>query len=416
MSQIPHDEDGPADDRFEAFRYPAYAKYWTARFASTFAGNMVIVAVGWQLYDLTRDPLDLGIAGLVQFIPLVLFMLVTGSVADRFGRRTVMAWSVAAEIVFTLAIIAFTLRGLASPLPVFVALFGFGIARAFFGPASQSLVVNLVPANVFPNAVAWNSSAWQVASIVGPVAGGMIYGLGASVAYGAAALMFVASLVLVMMIPKPAERADTAKVTFSSLFDGLRYIRDQKVVLGAISLDLFAVFLGSAVALLPVFARDVLEAGPWALGMLRAAPGVGAVLMAVFLAASPVRDHAGRILLVSVGLFGLFTVVFGLSSLAWLSVIALALIGAFDMISVYIRETVLQLWTPDNVRGRVNAVNMVFLGASNELGDFRAGLVAAWIGAVPAVVIGGASAMAIAAGWAFLFPQLRDVRRLDRQA
>lgn len=412
----PDDGTGPAKGRFEAFRHPAYAKYWTARLASTFATNMVIVAVGWQLYDLTRDPLDLGIAGLVQFIPLVLFMLVAGSVADRFGRRTVMACSVIATTGFTLAIVWFTWRGLTSPLPVFIALFGFGIARAFFGPASQSLVVNLVPTRVFPNAVAWNASAWQTASIIGPVAGGLLYGLGAMVAYGAAALVFAASCALVMMIPKPSERANMARVTVSSLFDGLRYIRDQKVVLGAISLDLFAVFLGSAVALLPVFTRDVLDAGPWALGMLRAAPGVGALLMAVFLAASPVRDHAGRILLVSVGLFGLSTVVFGLSGLAWVSVIALTLIGAFDMISVYIRETVLQLWTPDHVRGRVNAVNMVFLGASNELGDFRAGVAAAWIGAVPAVVVGGISATAIAVGWTFLFPQLRKVRRLDRRA
>ncbi|WP_306119009.1 MULTISPECIES: MFS transporter [unclassified Roseitalea] len=405
---------GVADGRFEAFAYPAYVKYWAARFASNFAGNVVVVAVGWQIYDLTRDPLDLGIAGLVQFVPLVLFMLVTGSVADRFGRRTVMAWSVAVEIACTLVILALTWRGLTSPLPVFAALFVFGIARAFFGPASQSLVVNLVPGRVFPNAVAWNSSAWQVASIVGPVAGGLLYGVGATVAYGAAAVVFVVALLLVIAVPKPAQRADVAAVTFSSLFAGLRYIRDQKVILGAISLDLFAVFLGSAVALLPVFARDVLEAGPWALGMLRAAPGVGALLMAVFLATSPIRDHAGRILLVSVGLFGLFTVVFGVSTVAWLSVIALALIGAFDMISVYLRETLLQLWTPDWVRGRVNAVNMVFLGASNELGDFRAGVVAAGIGAMPAVVIGGISAMAIAAGWAFLFPQLRDVRRLHR--
>ena len=412
----PDDGTAPAKGRFEAFRHPAYAKYWTARLASTFATNMVIVAVGWQLYDLTRDPLDLGIAGLVQFIPLVLFMLVAGSVADRFGRRTVMACSVIATTGFTLAIVWFTWRGLTSPLPVFIALFGFGIARAFFGPASQSLVVNLVPTRVFPNAVAWNASAWQTASIIGPVAGGLLYGLGAMVAYGAAALVFAASCALVMMIPKPSERADMARVTVSSLFDGLRYIRDQKVVLGAISLDLFAVFLGSAVALLPVFTRDVLDAGPWALGMLRAAPGVGALLMAVFLAASPVRDHAGRILLVSVGLFGLSTVVFGLSGLAWVSVIALTLIGAFDMISVYIRETVLQLWTPDHVRGRVNAVNMVFLGASNELGDFRAGVAAAWIGAVPAVVVGGISATVIAVDWTFLFPQLRKVRRLDRRA
>ncbi len=409
------DEDMRPVGRFEAFSYPAFTKYWTARFAVTFATNIVAVAVGWQVYDLTRDPLDLGIVGLVQFLPLLMLVLVTGVVADRFGRRTVMAASTALAVLCALAILFYSWRGLASPMPIFVALFGLGVARAFFAPASQSLVVNLVPNRVFPNAVAWNSSAWQVGSIVGPVVGGLLYGLGANAAYSAAALMFAASTVLTLMIPKPAARAEVIKVTFDSLFDGLRYIRDQKVVLGAISLDLFAVFLGSAVALLPIFARDVLDAGPWALGLLRAAPGVGAVLMVIYLTASPVQNHAGRILLVSVGLFGLSTVIFGLSTVAWLSVISLALIGAFDMISVYIRETLLQIWTPDAVRGRVNAVNIVFLGASNELGDMRAGFVAAWIGAVPAVLVGGVSAMAVAAGWAYLFPQLRDVRRLDRR-
>ena len=411
----PTDQNQPSPGRFEAFTYPAYVKYWTARFATTFATYIVAVAVGWQIYDLTRDPLDLGIIGLVQFIPLLLLVLVTGTMADRYGRRTLMAASTALALVCTFAILLFSWRGLTSPLPVFVALFGLGVSRAFFAPASQSLVVNLVPTRVFPNAVAWNSSAWQVASIVGPVVGGLLYGLSANAAYGAAALMLAAATALVMKIPKPEERSHISKVTFDSLFDGLRYIRHQKVVLGAISLDLFAVFLGSAVALLPIFARDVLEAGPTALGFLRAAPGVGAVLVAVYLAASPVRDHAGRILLICVGLFGVSTIVFGLSTVAWLSIIALALIGAFDMISVYIRETVLQLWTPDKVRGRVNAVNIVFLGASNELGDMRAGFVAAWIGAVPAVILGGFSAVAVAAGWAWLFPQLRDVRHLDRR-
>lgn len=409
------DQSAAPPGQFEAFTYPAYVKYWTARFVTTFSTYVVAVAVGWQVYDLTRDPLDLGIIGLVQFLPLLLLVLVTGAVADRYGRRTVMAASTALALLCALAILFYSWRGLTSPMPIFVALFGFGVARAFFAPASQSLVVNLVPKRVFPNAVAWNSSAWQTASILGPVAGGLLYGIGPNVTYAAAALMLAVATALALMIPKPEERSHITRVTLDSLFAGLRYIRDQKVVLGAISLDLFAVFLGTAVALLPIFARDVLDAGPWALGMLRAAPGVGALLMAVYLATSPVRDHAGRILLVSVGLFGAFTIVFGLSTIVWVSAIALVLIGAFDMISVYIRETLLQIWTPDEVRGRVNAVNIVFLGASNELGDMRAGFVAAWIGAVPAVVVGGISSVAIAAGWAYLFPQLRDVRRLDRQ-
>jgi len=401
--------------RFAAFAHGAFVRYWTARFCSTFAVQIVAVSVGWQVYDLTRDPMDLGIIGLVQFLPLLLLVLVTGAVADRFGRRLVMGAAIALELACTAAILYFSIRGLVSPLPVFIALAGMGTARAFYGPASQSLVVNLVPEHDFANAVAWNASSWQVASIVGPVAGGLLYGVGANVAYSTAVVLFAVSLVLISRVPKPPVRGEVKKVTFSSLFDGLRFIRKEKVVLGAISLDLFAVLLGGAFALMPAYARDILHLGPWGLGLLRAAPGIGAIVMAGFLAASPIADRAGRILLFFVFLFGLFTVLFGLSTIAWLSIAALALVGAADMVSVYVRETLLQLWTPDEVRGRVNAVNMVFLGASNELGEFRAGFMAAFIGLVPAVVFGGVGAMAVAIGWAVLFPQLRDARYLHRR-
>jgi MFS family permease len=401
--------------RFAAFAHASFVRYWIARFCSTFAVQIVAVSVGWQVYDLTRDPLDLGIIGLVQFLPLLLLVLVTGAVADRFGRRLVMGAAIALELACTAAILFFSVRGLASPLPVFIALAGMGVARAFYGPASQSLVVNLVPQRDFANAVAWNASSWQVASIVGPVAGGLLYGIGANVSYGVAAAMFAISLVMIARVPKPPVRGEVKKVTFSSLFDGLRFIRKEKVVLGAISLDLFAVLLGGAVALLPAYARDILHLGPWGLGLLRAAPGIGAIAMAAFLAASPITNHAGKVLLFFVALFGLFTVIFGLSTVAWLSIGALVLVGAADMVSVYIRETLLQLWTPDEVRGRVNAVNMVFLGASNELGEFRAGFMGAFIGLVPAVVFGGVGAIAVALGWAVLFPQLRDARYLHRR-
>jgi len=401
--------------RFAAFAHAAFVRYWAARFFTTFAVQIVAVSVGWQVYDLTRNPMDLGIIGLVQFLPLLLLVLVTGTVADRYGRRLVMGVATALELLCAAAILLFSLRGLQSPLPIFIALAGMGTARAFYGPASQSLVVNLVPEHDFANAVAWNSSAWQVASIVGPVAGGLLYGIGADVAYGVAVVMFAGALLLISRVPKPPVRGEVRKVTFSSLFDGLRFIRKEKVVLGAISLDLFAVLLGGAFALMPAYARDILHLGPWGLGLLRAAPGIGAIAMAAFLAASPITDHAGRVLLFFVALFGLFTAVFGLSTIAWLSIGALALVGAADMVSVYVRETLLQLWTPDEVRGRVNAVNMVFLGASNELGEFRAGFMAAWIGIVPAVVFGGVGAIAVAVGWAFLFPQLRDARYLHRR-
>ena len=409
-------EQGPQRSaRFAAFTYSAYAKYWTARLCSTFAIQIVAVAVAWQIYDLTRDPLDLGIIGLVQFLPLLLLVLITGAVADRFGRKLVMTLSIAGQLFCTLTILYFSWRGLTTPFPVFVALAGMGIARAFFGPASQSLTVNLVPTHIFPNAVAWNSSAWQLASIAGPVMGGLLYGVSKDVPYVTATVLLLLSFGLTASIPKPAQRAHIPKVTFSSLFDGLRYIMKEKVVLGAISLDLFAVLLGGAVALLPIYARDVLELGPWGLGLLRAAPGIGALIIAAWLAASPIRNHAGRIMFASVALFGFFTIVFGLSTITWLSIVALALVGAADMVSVYIRETLLQLWTPDEVRGRVNAVNMVFLGGSNELGEFRAGFMAAWIGVVPAVVFGGVGAIAVAGIWAWKFPRLREAKHLEHR-
>jgi MFS family permease len=401
--------------RFAAFNHRPFRFYWWARFCATFAVQIIAVAVAWQIYDLTRDPFDLGLIGIVQFLPLLLLVLVTGAVADRYGRRLVMSIAIALEVLCGLSILYFSWDGLDSPLPVFVALALLGVARAFFGPASQALVVNLVPFGDFANAVSWNSSAWQVASIVGPVAGGLLYGIDATVAYGIAVLLLSAALLLILQIAEPPPPPVIREITFSSVFDGLRFIRREKIVLGAISLDLFAVLLGGAVALLPVYARDILELGPWGLGLLRAAPGIGALLTAAWLATSPIRDHAGRILLVFVALFGVFTVAFGLSTLTWLSIAALALIGAADMVSVVIRETLLQLWTPDEVRGRVNAVNMVFLGASNELGEFRAGFMAAWIGVVPAVVFGGVGAVLVAAGWAWLFPQLRDARYLHRQ-
>lgn len=398
--------------RLAAFTHKPFVHYWWARFYATFAVQVIAVAVSWQVYDLTRDPLDLGVLGLVQFLPLLLLVLITGSVADRYGRRLVMLLSIVLEVLCAAAILWFSWRGLTSPMPVFVALAILAVARAFFGPASQALTVNLVPVEHFANAVSWNSSAWQVASIVGPVAGGILYGIGPNVAYAVATLILIGALYLLLLIPEPPPPAVIRKITFASLFEGLHFIRREKVVLGAISLDLFAVLLGGAVALMPVYARDILHLGPWGLGLLRAAPGIGAVLTAAFLATSPIRDKAGQILLVFVALFGVFTIVFGLSTIAWLSILALALIGAADMVSVVIRETLLQLWTPDEVRGRVNAVNMVFLGASNELGEFRAGFMAAWIGVVNAVVFGGVGAVVVAAGWAWLFPQLKNARFL----
>ncbi|ENR40881.1 hypothetical protein P046_00385 [Brucella suis 06-997-1672] len=413
--------DASSVDRFAAFRHSAFKKYWGAHFLSAFAVQIVSVSVGWQIYDLTRDAFNLGMVGLVQFLPALLLVLVTGAAADRFGRRLIVGLSLILEGIVTAALLAFTLAGLFEPLTVFAALLIFGVARAFLGPSSASLVVNLVPTEDFANAVSWNSSAWQVATIVGPVAGGLLYGISPVAAYSIATLFLIAGSLLIFSIPKPRQHTLIEERSISTILAGFRYIYiyiyiyiwKEKIVLGAISLDLFAVLLGGTVALLPIYARDILDLGPWGLGLLRSAPGIGAVLTALWLAGHPIRDHAGRAMFLFVGLFGFFNVIFGLSTLTWLSILALALAGAADMISVYIRETLMQLWTPDHVRGRVNAVNMVFVGASNELGEFRAGVMAAAIGAVPAVVIGGIGAIAVAAGWAAMFPQLRKARHLQ---
>ncbi|ESX18673.1 MULTISPECIES: MFS transporter [unclassified Mesorhizobium] len=403
----------PPDRRYAAFRHRSFLSYWAARFLTTFATMIVSVAVGWQIYDLTRDPFDLGIVGIVQFLPSLLLVLVTGVVADRFGRRLIMALATVVEAGCALVLLYFTLRGLVSPLPIFIVLAMFGLARAFYGPASSSLFANLVPPEDFGNAIAWNSSAWQTATIVGPVAGGLLYGVSAEAAYAVASVLMLVAGLLIFTIPKPAQQSATDKPTMETLFAGFRYIWSEKIVLGAISLDLFAVLLSGASALLPVYARDILELGPWGLGLLRSAPGIGAICVAVWLAGHPLRDSAGKIMLGFVAGFGAFTVLFGVSTITWMSILALAGLGATDMFSVYIRETLIQLWTPDEVRGRVNAVNQVFVGASNEVGEFRAGTMAALIGTVPAVVIGGVGAIAVAGLWAVLFPQLRRVRHLN---
>lgn len=403
------------DARFEAFYFPAYRNFWIARFLSAFSINMIAVAVGWQIYDLTRDPLDLGLIGLSQFAPAVVLVLVTGAAADRYGRRLIMLLSETVFFLVAVGLFLLTWHGLTSPIPVFALLVLMGIARAFYGPATSSLVVNLVPEKVFPNAVSWSSSSWQIASIVGPVAGGLLYGAGALAPYGVALILLAVAVGFLTQIPNDVRPAAEPEDKKSQIFAGFKFIFSQPVVLGAISLDLFAVLLGGAVALLPVFARDVLELGPWGLGLLRAAPGIGAIIMAAYLASVPIKDHAGLFMFAGVAVFGVFTVTFGLSTVAWLSIISMVLLGAADMISVQVRETLMQLWTPDEVRGRVNAVNGLFVGASNELGEMRAGVMAAAIGAVPAVVFGGVGTIAVAALWAFAFPALRKIRYLDRR-
>ncbi|MCX8999257.1 MFS transporter [Rhizobiaceae bacterium BDR2-2] len=401
------------DDRFAAFRHRSYTLFFFSRFLAAFATQIISVAVGWQMYDVTGNALYLGLIGLFQFLPSLLLILVTGTVADRYNRRLIVALCLGLASACAAALFVLTVTGSFSPWPVFAILVVFGVERAFMGPAVQSLGPNLVPPADLPNAVAWNSSSWQAASIIGPVAGGLLYGIGPTVAYGTAFLFMALGAVLVIAIPKPAARTAPRAVSMETILAGFRFIASEKVVLGAISLDLFAVLLGGAVALMPIFARDVLTLGPWGLGLLRAAPGIGAIAVALFLAAYPIRHHAGVVMFFGVALFGVSTVVFGLSETAWISIAALILMGASDMLSVYVRETLLALWTPDEVRGRVNAVNMVFVGASNELGEFRAGTMAHAIGAVHAVIVGGIGTVAVAAIWAGMFPKLRRIDNLE---
>lgn len=375
--------------------------------------QILSTAIGWQVYDETGNALLLGLIGLVQFLPAVILVIPAGLASDRIGRRFIMGSAIWLEMLCAAVILMLAITRNFDPLWVLGTLTIFGICRAFYTPAASSLAVNLVPREDFPNAVSWNTGSWQLAHIAGPAAGGLLYGISASTAYGSAIALLLVAGFLIFSIPKPPQRIETEPTSLSVLLGGFSYVWREKVVLGAISLDLFAVLLGGAVALMPIYARDILELGPQGLGLLRASPGIGAVIMLLLLTRFPVRNHAGVILLATVAMFGLSTAIFGASRLAWLSIAALMLVGAFDMVSVYIREIILQLWTPDEVRGRVNAVNGIFLGASNELGEFRAGLMAAIWGAVFTVTAGGLAAIFVAGLVGKAFPGLARIKTLD---
>lgn len=398
-----------------AFSYRNFRFFWLTTLLVSFAVQIMSVSIAWQIYDVTGEAFLLGLVGLSLFLPALVLILVTGLTADRLNRRLIMAACLGVELLCALGFLAFVNAQAHEVWPIFGILVVLGTARAFWGPAAQSLAPNLVPPEALANAITTNMSAWQFASIAGPAVGGLLYGIGPSVAFGTGAVLLVIAMVSVLMISKPQVRESHQATSLDTMLAGFRYIFSNKVVLGAISLDMFAVLMGGAVALLPIYAKDILHAGPQELGFLRAAPGVGAIVMALVLTRFPIKDHAGKLLFLFVGLFGAFTVLFGLSTTVWISIPALALVGASDMVSVTIRETIMQLWTPEEVRGRVNAVNSVFIGASNELGEFRAGTVAHLIGPVPAVVIGGVGSIAIAVLWSRLFPGLRNQRTLNKK-
>jgi MFS family permease len=384
-----------------------------ARLLTSSSALMVGVAVGWQIYDLTRSTFMLGLVGLVEFLPGLLLMLVTGTVADRFNRRAIMAICQAAEAICAATLVVLVLTDTASAAAILSLVGGIGVARAFYRPAMQALLPNLVPREQLASAIAWGSSSNQGAAILGPMLGGVLYGFGAVVPYATAFVFLCVASFLATLVPKPEQKTLREPPGWASLVGGVRYLWHEKIVLGATSLDLFAVLLGGAMALLPAIARDVLDTGPWGLGLLRAGPAFGALSLALLMAIYPLKRNAGRLMFITVFLFGLATIGFGLSRTVWISVALLAFMGAADQISVFIRHTLVQIWTPDSLRGRVTAVNGIFIGASNELGAFRAGSVAALIGVVPAVLVGGIGTIAVAAIWWFLFPQLREANRLD---
>jgi MFS family permease len=397
-----------------AFQYPNFRYYVTARFLVAASSEMQGVAVAWQVYGLTGRALDLGLVGLAQFLPGVLLFLVAGQTADRVPRQRILQSCYGAFSLVSFLLLGLSLQGVASAWPIYAALLLNGVVRAFNGPASQAFLPLMLPEEHFPNAVAWGSSIFQGAMILGPMAGGLLYGFsgGPATVYASAAAAYLIGLVLISAIRVKLAQRPRGAAGMGVVLEGLRYIWREKLVLGAISLDLFAVLLGGAVALLPIYARDILKAGAAGLGILRSGPGIGAVTMAIVVAHWPLKRHAGAAMLWCVAGFGFFTVVFGLSRHIALSMGALILLGACDMVSVIVRHTMVQLATPDDMRGRVSAVNMIFIGASNEVGQFESGLTAQWFGTVPAVVIGGIGTMVVVAAWAWLFPALRQVNEL----
>ena len=414
---------GAALERRAPLRDADFRRYVTARFFSGIAAQMLVIGVGWQVYRMTGRLLDLGLIGLSQFLPFLAFALFAGHAADRLDRRLILCACAIVQAGCAIALGAASVARIAGTGPIFAILALLGVARAFQMPAAQSFLPNLVSAEALPAAVAIGSSTSQVATIAGPSLGGAVYAFaqtrlgatgGAGAVYLGAAGLLVVALALLLRVRRRVAPPPRSAVAARDLLQGLRFVWRRKPVLGALSLDLFAVLFGGATALLPAFTRDVLHAGPAQFGLLRAAPGLGAGLTALWLAVAPIRRRVGPTMFAGVAVFGVATVVFGLTRRFAIAMIALVVLGASDMISVFIRHVLVQLATPDEIRGRVSAVNSMFIGASNELGEFESGLTAAWLGLVPAIVAGGVATLVVGALWsAWLFPPLRRLRSFD---
>jgi len=405
----------------EPLRIAAFRHFWLARLTATIGQMAMVIVIGWQVYDIARATmglkeaaLRLGIIGVVQFVPLFLLTLITGWTADRADRRWIARASIALELGCALALAWFTWRHATTLAVLYAVAALLGVARAFAGPALSALAPNLVPRNILPRAIALSSIAWQSGAILGPAMGGYLYAYAPYAPYAASAALFAVSLAGLLAI-HAVERPELARgpSPWAQMVEGLRYVRHNKLVLGAISLDLFAVLLGGATAMLPVFARDVLHAGPQGLGHLRAAPAIGATLTAAFFSFRPLKHHVGVKMLAAVGLFGAATIVFGFSRSMPLSLACLALLGAADMFSVYVRQSLIQLYTPDAMRGRVGAVSSLFISASNELGEAESGFLGALIGPVASVIAGGFGALGVVVLWAWWFPELRLAKTFD---
>jgi MFS family permease len=400
-----------------AFAYPEFRRYQLARFLLVLGIQVQSVVVGWQVYALTERPLDLGWVGLAHFLPIASLSLVGGQVADRFDRVHVLLASIAVMGLCASLLAVFAVLGTGTA-PIYAVIVLFGAARAFSGPASSALITHLVPDQHLGNAIAWGSTVWQVATIGGPALGGALYAVfgGAAGPYVVSAALATAAFSLIATLETRTGGLEKRALTLDVALEGLRYVRAHPLLLGVMSLDLFAVLLGGATALLPAIAKDVLHAGPIALGVLRSAPALGAATVAVFLASRPIGRGAGKLLFASVALYGLATIAFGLSHSVPLSMLALVIAGGADMVSVVVRQTLIQLHTPTEMRGRVSAVNLVFIGASNELGEFESGVTAQALGVVRAIVAGGVGTLVVVGLWAWRFPALRRIDRLDRGA
>ncbi len=411
-SPMPETPGRPQNADHSLLRQPAFVQFWFARGATGFAFQMLSVAVGWQIYAMTHRAFDLGMIGLVQFVPSISLALLAGHVADRYERKRIVFVCQLVEGLAVLLLAAGSFLHWFHETAILSLIFVIGVAKAFEFPTLQALLPRLVPLPLYPRAMAASTSAMQTAMIAGPALGGFLYVAGPGVVYTVSGLLYLTAAFLMWRLRTDRPRVPREPPTLRTVFAGIGFIRHRPVVLGAISLDLFAVLLGGATALLPIFARDILHTGPWGLGLLRAAPAMGALCMGIWLAHRQLKRRVGHIMFASVAGFGLATIVFALSTSFWLSMVALVILGALDMISMVIRAALVQMETPDEMRGRVSAVNGIFINTSNQLGEFESGITAAWFGAIPATLIGGIGTLLVVGLWMWWFPVLRQRQQL----